>query len=83
LCYGTGSAPNNGDAATGTTIGINTLAQNSAVTLPYGVPFTKSYLITSLTPGTAYWFDVQLLTNNNATTASILNVAFTAQELIS
>src|SRR5579862_9680586 len=46
LCYGTGTAPSNGAADTGTTVGINTLAQNSTVTLPYGVPFTKSYLIT-------------------------------------
>jgi hypothetical protein len=82
LCYGTGAAPGNGTGPTGTTIGLNTIATQSAGSTNYGPTFSKTYLITSLSPGTAYWFDVQMKISNAADTAAIIGVNFTAQELI-
>ena len=83
LCYGTGAAPGNGTGPTGTTVGLNTIATLSAGSTGYGPPFSKTYLITGLTPGTAYWFDIQIKTANSSDTAEVQGVNFIAQELIS
>ena len=64
LLFGTGTAPANGAAATGTQIG-----QSTSFTSLSGqtVPVTLTGIITGLTPGTAYWFDVALLQNASST----------------
>lgn len=54
--YGTGTAPVNGAALTGTAIGpfSETLGLGANIL----VPFTTKAIITGLTAGTAYWFDL-------------------------
>ncbi|MEM3828459.1 MAG: hypothetical protein QXP36_04510 [Conexivisphaerales archaeon] len=59
LSYGTGTAPSNGAAATGTSIGsILTTTSNAA---GQTVPFTLVYVLSGLTIGTSYWFDLQVM----------------------
>jgi len=62
IAYGTGSAPANGDAATGT-VGGGTgqllwlpIAPVAAI---FYTPFSINAWITGLSIGTAYWFDLQ------------------------
>ena len=61
LLFGTGA---NGVAATGTQIG-----QSTSFTSLSGqtIPVTLTGIITGLTPGTAYWFDVALLQSASST----------------
>lgn len=75
LAYGTGVAPVNGAAATGTTLGLQTSAFVGATT-SY---FSRHYIITGLSTGTPYWFDIQF--DGGGHTGTISNVTFTAQEL--
>ncbi len=56
LSYGTGTAPANAAAVAGTQYGAQ-LAWTS-LTGMLTMPFTLSALVTGLTIGTAYWFDV-------------------------
>lgn len=60
LSYGTGSAPVAGASATGTTIGG---AVKFVTTTTNGAnekkPFCVQAIIAGLTPGTAYWLDLQ------------------------
>lgn len=76
--YGTGTAPINGAANTGTLIGAVGDFNPSAQGGNY-FPFTVQGIVT-LTPSTAYWIDVAL-SNSNALTSSIRNVCITAYEL--
>lgn len=68
LRYGTGTAPVNGAALTGTVVGgtINAQLQTAAVISPAFL----SGIITGLTPGTAYWFDISLGTSAGTSTAA-------------
>jgi hypothetical protein len=75
--YGTGTAPTNGAAATGTSVGPNVNAYISLGTAQY--PFSNGGIITGLTPGTAYWFDEQVAAVN-AGTASLPAVSCNAVE---
>lgn len=76
LRYGTGAAPANAGAAAGTIVGsaINAQIQSAAV----AYPLAESGIITGLTPGTAYWFDLGLQTT--AGTATLQNVSCNAME---
>jgi hypothetical protein len=56
--YGTGTAPTNGAAFTGTAFGRN--RQITATNAGAKHPFTASGIITGLTVNTAYWFDLAL-----------------------
>lgn len=76
--YGTGAAPANGAAATGTTLGPNQTA-TSALASQFA-PITNGGDITGLTPGTAYWLDVTLNTVTGGT-ANLVNVGCTAHEI--
>jgi hypothetical protein len=80
--YGTGTAPVNGAAVSGTRFGAvgdpqirgnNTGTNNSTA-------FAFTALLT-LTPSTAYWFDIAAATNNAADTAQIQNVSMSFVEL--
>lgn len=73
--YGTGTAPANGAAPTGTSIGGFAEVDSSNST-----PFSLSFIVTGLTVGTAYWFDLDGFTPN-AGTAQWTNLACTAKEL--
>ena len=75
--YGTGTAPSNGAAFTGTSIGPNNAAQGTTGTVPY----SGGGIITGLTPGTAYWFDIDLSVQAG-TTGSIVNVGCSAAEVL-
>lgn len=58
LRYGTGAAPANGDALTGTTLGgYKEVTQFLAA---QKIPFTVHFLVTGLAIGTAHWIDVGL-----------------------
>jgi hypothetical protein len=58
LVYGTGTPPANGAAMTGTPIGAQ--MRYEASTGGSLAPFAKTIIITGLTLGTTYWFDVGL-----------------------
>ena len=80
IAYGTGTAPVNGAAVTGTTAGINTIFTDLTGLLTNGAPFSKEVIITGLTLSTAYWFDLQFKAVTGGT-ASVINAEFVAQEL--
>ena len=59
--FGTGTAPTALAAATGTSVGSTVQAQSA--TNAANLPFHLSAVITGLTPGTAYWFDLDEFVN--------------------
>jgi hypothetical protein len=69
IAYGTGSAPSNGVAATGTAVG--TLLTCPPINAYDN--FSSTVLITGLTVGTTYWFDLQqaAITAGTVTAASV------------
>lgn len=76
LRYGTGSAPANGAALTGTAAGsLVTIA-----TVANKTPFSTQAIVTGLTPATAYWFDLALAAVT-AGTASVLDISLSAFEI--
>lgn len=77
--YGTGSAPANGDALTGTAVG----SQPAPILFPtpnYQTPFAVNAVITGLTPSTAYWIDISLAAVTSGT-AAVANVGVSAAEI--
>lgn len=76
LMYGTGVAPANGAAFTGTALGQNVSFQPPSANNQ--APFALAGLATGLTPGTALWFDVDLVAG--AGTASIASLSCNAME---
>lgn len=79
LRFGTGTAPTNGAAATGTIVGATGGVFHANPSLAVNYLWARSGVVTGLTPGTAYWFDLQLGTNI-AGTAALQNLAFSADE---
>jgi hypothetical protein len=81
--FGTGTAPVNGAAVTGTILGLPSGA--TAVTLRgQGTGLNASFAFTdvlTLTPGTAYWFDLAALTSAGADQANLLDLAFSIAEI--
>ncbi len=78
LRYGTGAAPANGAAPAGTAIGSRPYTLQSS---PNNfVFFNRGAVITGLTPGTAYWFDLVFDNIGNGTTANLSNCDVTAFE---
>jgi hypothetical protein len=75
---GTGGAPSNAAALTGTAYG--SLQQMTFLTGVLSCPFSVSALITGLTIGTAIWIDISLGANT-AGTATMTSVAVSAVEL--
>lgn len=71
VMYGTGTAPANGAASTGTVIGTVLASVPDAVATQ--LPFSRTVIITGLTPATAYWLDMKL-SSNNGVSVSIGNV---------
>lgn len=60
LAYGTGVAPVNGAAATGTAIGALLRYAGNANTAGVFVPYVSFGYVTGLTLATAYWLDINL-----------------------
>jgi hypothetical protein len=64
--FGTGTAPTNGAAPTGTSVGS---ARNVSVGIAGApLPITQGGIITGLTPATAYWFDLDIFGSAGTTT---------------
>lgn len=77
ITYGTGSAPANGDALTGTQVGGESFTDGMAAN---SIPaFTADGLITGLTPATAYWIDVSLAARTSGT-CTLFSPVITAVE---
>ena len=82
--YGTMTTPTNGAAVTGTRFGLGadalirpaTSSASSAVST-----FACTDVITGLTPGTTYWFDVAIGTSNPSNAAFIQNVSMSINEV--
>jgi hypothetical protein len=73
FAYGTGTAPANGAAATGTTPGGTGGFQGNGNVNGLGTPVNMLYTISGLTPSTAYWFDLQAkVTGGGSTVTSAL-----------
>ncbi|MEM3844947.1 MAG: hypothetical protein QXU98_04525 [Candidatus Parvarchaeota archaeon] len=71
LSYGTGSSPSNGASATGTAVGSKISITSNAASQT--VPFSLGYVLTGLTIGTSYWFDLQVAAVTGGT-ASVSNL---------
>lgn len=78
--YGTGTAPANGVAFTGTAFPSGTKNWKSNGTPP-ALDFTILGLISGLAIGTAYWFDLAISTATGADVAEVLNLAVTVEEV--
>lgn len=77
--YGTGTAPTNGAAATGTTVGGAVAFFPASGAANFKVPFTLSGYVTGLTIGTAIWVDSGLRALTGGT-AGIANLSVTVLE---
>ena len=75
LRYGTGTAPANQAAASGTVLTGNVTQNNLAIN-----PFTLTAVVSGLTLSTAYWFDVSGQTNAGSIAVSISNINGVAME---
>jgi hypothetical protein len=80
LYFGTSTAPSNGVSVTGTAVGAVLIGGATCTSCNWAIPMTLTAVITGLTPGTAYWFDVGLLSGNASGTSIIGNVAGTIVE---
>ena len=78
IAFGTGAGPANGAAATGTTFG-SVLAPSISGSSDVKV-FKNGGIVTGLSAGTTYWFDVQLSTSAN--TANLLVMTCNAKEIL-
>ncbi len=77
--YGTGAAPANGDAQTGTACGALAVKYVAATTAEKA-PFSITCIATGLSAGTAYWIDLSLA-NITGGTAAVNDVTIAAHEL--
>jgi hypothetical protein len=78
--FGTGAAPANGAAVTGTRFGTSGDMTLLPVTNGVGLPFSATQVL-NLTPGTAYWFDLAL-DCNGTDAASVSNVSISLVEIM-
>lgn len=76
--YGTGTAPTNGAAVSGTAFGAKADFTFTPVGVGLKTPFAFTEIL-SLTAGTAYWFDIAL--SSAANPAQVTNLSITAVEL--
>jgi hypothetical protein len=80
LVYGTGTAPANQAAPTGTSIGGVISMGLGSNSNGLSAPFSSEARISGLTVGTQYWFDVQLTAASASTTCTIQAVSESASE---
>lgn len=78
--YGTGTAPANGAAVSGTRFGGATDQTHRPASTSNGTGWSINAVL-SLTPATAYWFDIALDTSAAADAASIASVSVSIVEL--
>jgi hypothetical protein len=68
--YGTGTAPTNGVAVTGTQLGnIQEFVNGPLTASGLNVPFSLNGIVGGLTPGTVYWIDIALQSITGGTSA--------------
>jgi hypothetical protein len=79
IYYGTGTAPTNGASQTGTAIGTQ-LQPNLVSQATEGSGFSLNYIVSGLTSGTPYWFDLGL-SNSAGNTSNVKNLTVVAKEL--
>jgi hypothetical protein len=79
LKYGTGTAPVNGAAQSGTTLG--NIWTGTSVSANNQLPFTAFGLATGLILGTVYWLDVAIAASGGVGTSSILQGNIAAYEI--
>jgi hypothetical protein len=79
LKYGTGTAPINGAAQSGTTLG--NIWTGTSVAASNQLPFTAFGLATGLILGTAYWLDVAVAASGGVGTSSIVQGNIAAYEI--
>jgi hypothetical protein len=77
--YGTGGAPANGAALTGTTAGSNIEALDSATSRRF--PFSCNAVVTGLTIYTTYWLDLGLTSGSGTTQVRVFQVSISAVEV--
>jgi len=70
--FGTGTAPANGAALTGTAL-LNTVTSGGGTGALQAPSFHLPAIATGLTPGTAYWFDMSIAASANTSTISNMN----------
>ena len=83
ISYGTGGAPANAAALTGTQVGLTqeyTSAIAPTAAADVHVPFSISYVVTGLTPGTPYWIDLAAEVVTTASAMALSNVMVVAFE---
>jgi hypothetical protein len=78
--YGTGAAPANGAAVTGTRFGAAADSTLEGTSVTAGEAFALAAVL-ALVPGTAYWFDFALDTSVAADVATMVNPAFSIAEI--
>jgi len=77
--WGTGTPPSNGAALSGTQVGGSIAITQPAGSGGFGLSLANGGIITGLTPGTAYWFDIGL-TASGGGTATVANLSCNAME---
>jgi hypothetical protein len=78
LRFGTGTAPANGAAATGT---ATSAVSCTSATAAQALPFCLTAIATGLTPGTAYWFDLGQESGSGASSFSASSIFVVLQEI--
>jgi hypothetical protein len=82
LAYGTGTAPVNAASATGTIFDNADSGSNNAASVSApSVSFVHNFIISGLTVGTAYWFDVQGQKGASSTSVGMTSIRVTIEEL--
>lgn len=76
--YGTGSAPSNAAALTGTLFNNGIVWATPSGS--YYAPFALEGIISGLSTGVQVWYDASVATNDSGTTSSIANLTCLAQE---
>jgi hypothetical protein len=79
--YGTGTAPVNGAAATGTAASSSLVKGGTGYAASQGTAVTLTFLVTGLTVNTQYWFDLGIYAGAAGQNVSAQNGLFTAVEL--
>ena len=83
IAHGTGAAPSNADAATGTAVGaVQTYTHSATVTAAdVHIPFSVQAVVTGLTVGVAAWIDLQAESVTTASDIGLAAVSVSAIEL--
>lgn len=81
VAYGTGAAPANGAAATGSNKGVVRQGGGAIAVASTPPMVTWAVIITGLSVGTAYWFDIQGQKNSSYTSMGMASIEAGLQEL--